>query len=68
VFCRYEGNPPSLLGGLSNFDKSRDSALRQGREAARGAGPWRDAIASIAPLANSFSTTVHRPAAFSKWK
>jgi hypothetical protein len=38
------------------------------REAARGAGPWRDAIASIAPLANSFSTTVHRPAAFSKWK
>lgn len=38
------------------------------REAARAAASWREAIASIAPLANSFSTTIHRPAAFSAWK
>ena len=44
-------------------------AMMASRQAARGASEWRDAIASIAELAVSFRSTVHRPVGngLSKW-
>jgi NIPSNAP len=41
------------------------SAMNRSRAAARNAAEWRHAIASIADLAVSFTTAVHKPAAFS---
>ena len=41
------------------------SAMEASRKAARQATEWKQAIASIAPLAQSFRTTIHRPTAFS---
>ena len=38
------------------------------REAARGANEWRDAIAAVAPMVQSFSTTVLTPVSFSPWQ
>ena len=40
-------------------------AMEASRAAARQATEWKHAIASIAPLATSFTTTIHRPTAFS---
>ena len=44
-------------------------AMQVSRGAARGAGPWRDAISEIADLAMSFTSTVHKPVGggLSKW-
>ena len=44
-------------------------AMQVSRGAARGAGPWRDAISEIAGLAMSFTSTVHKPVGggLSKW-
>ena len=44
---------------------SGTSAMNKSRMAARGAAEWRQAIASIAGLAVSFTTAIHKPAAFS---
>lgn len=41
--------------------------MMQSRAAARGAGPWRSAIAEIAGLANEFTTTIHKPTPYSNW-
>ena len=40
----------------------------EAREAARGSTEWREAIANIAPLVTSFSTTALAPVPFSPWK
>jgi hypothetical protein len=39
--------------------------MEQSRAAARAAGPWREAIAEIAGLANTFETTLYHPTSFS---
>ncbi|KAL7573051.1 hypothetical protein ACA910_018742 [Epithemia clementina (nom. ined.)] len=41
------------------------AAMEASRQGARQALPWRQAIADIAPLAVQFSTTIHKPTAFS---
>lgn len=41
------------------------AAMDASRKAARQATEWKEAIAAIAPLALTFQTTIHRPAAFS---
>ena len=41
------------------------AAMEVSRQAARGAAEWRAAIAEIAPLAQSFRSTIHVPTAFS---
>lgn len=41
------------------------AAMNKSRAAARGAAEWRQAIAGIADLAVSFTTAIHKPAAFS---
>lgn len=42
-------------------------AMEQSRRAARGATEWRKAIAEIAGLAVSFTTTIHKPLSCSPW-
>jgi hypothetical protein len=44
------------------------SAMETSRAAARAAGPWRDSIAQIAPLAIEFTSTIHKPTSFSPLK
>lgn len=44
------------------------AAMDASRQAARGAEPWRAAIASIAELAVSFTSTIHKPAPCSPWQ
>jgi hypothetical protein len=44
------------------------SAMEQSRQAARGAQEWRQAIGSIADLALEFTSTIHKPTAFSPIK
>jgi hypothetical protein len=44
------------------------SAMEQSRQAARGAQEWREAIGSIADLALEFTSTIHKPTAFSPIK
>ena len=44
------------------------SAMETSRVAARAAGPWRDSIAQIAPLAIEFTSTIHKPTSFSPLK
>ena len=48
-------------GGGSN-------AMDISRQAARAAPEWRQAIAQIAELAVTFTSTIHRPVDFSPWK
>jgi hypothetical protein len=43
-------------------------AMEQSRQAARGAQEWRQAIGSIADLALEFTSTIHKPTAFSPIK
>ena len=43
-------------------------AMETSRQAARGAQEWRQAIASIAELAITFQSTIHKPLACSPWK
>ena len=43
-------------------------AMDQSRQAARGAAPWREAIGSIAALAVSFTTSIHRPLPSAPWQ
>lgn len=47
------------------FHGKGHAAMETSRRAARQATEWRQAIASIAPLAVTFQTTIHRPTAFS---
>jgi NIPSNAP len=44
------------------------AAMEASRQAARGAADWRLAIASIADLAVEFTSTIHKPTAFSPIK
>jgi len=44
------------------------TAMEASRQAARGAKEWRNAIAEIAGLAVSFTSTIHRPLGFSPWR
>jgi len=42
------------------------SAMERSRQAARGAMPWREAIANIAKLAVQFENAIHKPVPFAK--
>ena len=44
------------------------AAMERSRVAARGASPWRNSIAEIAPLAIDFTSTIHKPMSFSPFK
>lgn len=44
------------------------AAMERSRVAARGAIPWRNSIAEIAPLAIDFTSTIHKPMSFSPLK
>jgi hypothetical protein len=44
------------------------AAMERSRVAARGAIPWRNSIAEIAPLAIDFTSTIHKPMSFSPFK
>lgn len=43
-------------------------AMEASRKAARAAAEWRQAIAEIAGLSVRFTTTIHKPLAFSPWR
>lgn len=44
------------------------AAMDRSRQAARSATEWRQAIADIAGLAMTFTTTIHKPLPFSPWR
>lgn len=45
-----------------------ESAMQVSREAARDVAEWKATVAEIATLAQTFTTSIHRPYAFSHWQ
>jgi len=72
VCARFAGRLLFLLNGrgmrASVVSAGGTGAMQRSREAARGAGPWREAVNAISGLATRFNSTIHKPLACSQWK